>query len=81
MEIVNQNNVNVEQARLDELKQLKADNQSILESIQAERSALRQEKAAFATWVEEQKSEIAEARKLLAREGQKPENPNQPLHG
>lgn len=74
MEIVNQNSVNAEQERLNELKKEKQENIAILEQIQKEREALRQERGSFETYKQEQLDQIAQDRLTLKQEAKNAEN-------
>lgn len=74
MEIQNQNHVNTEEQRLNELKQEKKENIQILHDIQHERAALAQEKDAFKTYKQAAEDEIMNKRVLLQRESENLEN-------
>jgi lysozyme family protein len=66
----NQNNLNVSDERLAELKKEKEANQAILNQIQEERATLRQEKGKFETFKQEALSQIAEERKTILKESE-----------
>lgn len=74
MENQNQNQINTTQARLDEMKQLKADNQKILDDINAKGAALTKQTADLNQQKIADIKEINDKRALLARESANHEN-------
>ncbi len=77
MEIQNQNSINTEEARLQELRDLKQENQRILDEIFKGKNDLLIAQGKFNIYKQEAEDKIAEDRKLLARE----ENNASPIIG
>lgn len=68
MEIANQNQINVTQERLDQMKQIKADNAKLLSDIDTKTAALSQASAKFEEYKKSETTKMDDQRKLLARE-------------
>ena len=67
-EIHNQNGLNVTDERLAELREATTVNQGILKDIQDQRAALKEERAKFQTFQEEEMSKLRETQKQVKRE-------------
>lgn len=74
MEIQNQNNINVTQDRLDEMKAIKDANQKVLDDINTQGAALAKNKASFNEQKQADLKEVADKISLLARESANHQN-------